>query len=132
MKKGIFEFEVGDPKVKHGFKFGTLALGIAEREEDTTLDQVFKRAGFEEGGTPSVMTLLNIFYGAAIQYAEDKNLTVDFKKSTVSDWLDELGLDKVYQILADGMEPYVEKKRITNLSPEAVSPTPSQTLSTTP
>jgi hypothetical protein len=127
MKKGVFEFEVSGQK--RGFKFGTLALGITEREEQTTLDQVFIRAGFN-GDSPSVMTLLNLFYGAAVQYSEDKGEKVDFKKSNVSDWLDELGFEKVHSILADGMTPYVPKKNLMSLTGSLTeTPSPLQTSS---
>lgn len=106
MQKGITEFEVSG--VKRGFKFGTYALGITEKEEERPVSEILRQLE-PKGVSLSILTLLNIFYGAAVAYSESKKQTQDFVKSDVSDWLDELGLEKVYEMLTNGMQQYVPK-----------------------
>jgi hypothetical protein len=108
--KGIFEFESGGKT--HGFKFGTMALGVAEDTLGVSADQVLKRAGVYGGQRPSVMALLAIFYGAAVQYCDNKKIPIDFTKSDVSDWLDDLGVEKVTEIFSNGINQYVPKNSV--------------------
>jgi hypothetical protein len=106
MQRGIFEFEVGG--VARGFKFGTYALGITEREEGRPVSEILAHLEFNSTPLP-ILTLLNIFYGSAVAYVESKKQKQDFVKSDVSDWLDELGLEKVYEMLMSGLNQYVPK-----------------------
>jgi hypothetical protein len=121
--KGIFEFEVEG--VKRGFKFGTYALSIACEKEDCSVDVLYKRCGIpytvkkrgKDGKEEEVVkadpaklkSLLHLFYGAAVHYAEDFDLPNDFKPSTVSNWLDEIGLDKLNSMIVQGLTQYSPK-----------------------
>ena len=112
--KGIFEFEVGG--VKRGFKFGTYGISVACEKEDCSVDVLLKRCGIPylvdgkpKADAPKLKALLHLFYGAAVHYAEDQNQILDFKPSTVSNWLDEIGLDKVNKMMVDGLTQYVPK-----------------------
>ena len=113
--KGIFEFEIsGQPR---GFKFGTYAFSIAcERDGNCDLNELFKRCGFAykvDGGlksdSPNLKTLLHLFFGAAVHYAEHKRHSLDFTLSDVSDWLDEIGLEKLTDMITEGSSQYIPK-----------------------
>lgn len=112
--KGIFEFEISGQQ--RGFKFGTYALGVACEQDKTTLSELFKKIGvpYEENGqkktdSVNIMSLLHVFYGAAVHFAKHKKQSVDFGPEDVSDWLDELGIEKVNSILVDGLNQYQPK-----------------------
>lgn len=107
-----------------------MALGIAEREENTTVDVLLTRIGLN-GGMPSIMALLNLFYGAAVQYCSNKNLSVDFSKSDVSDWLDEIGLEKTMQLMTQGLTQYFPKNG-TPPGTAGETVTPLETVNTSP
>lgn len=113
--KGIFEFEVNG--VKRGFKFGTYGISVACEKDDCTVDVLLKRCGIPylnangdaSSDKPRLKSLLNFFYGAAVHYAEDHNLPTDFKPSTVSNWMDEIGLENVNKMVVNGLQQYVPK-----------------------
>ena len=122
MKKGIFEFEI-DGK-KRGLKFGTYGLGVACEKEKCSIDVLYRRIGqpyivtkIVDGkeekevkvDTVKLLSLLHVFYGAAVHYADHTGTEIDFRPSDVSDWLDVIGLDKVNGILKEGLEQYVPK-----------------------
>jgi hypothetical protein len=108
MQKGIFEFEVGG--VKRGFKFGMYAFGVAQEKENTTLDQLFVRCGFGNDPTRvNILSLVNLFYGAAVHYCHSKNKEVDFTATDVSDWIDELGFDETQRMMREGLTQHVPK-----------------------
>lgn len=109
--KGIFKIDE-----TKGFKFGTYAFAIACEQDKCTLSEILKRIGipYEVDGIKksdpvNIMSLLNIFYGAAVHYAHSQKHKVDFQPSDVSDWLDELGIEKVNEILLQGLNQYVPK-----------------------
>jgi hypothetical protein len=109
--KGIFKIDE-----TKGFKFGTYAFAVACEQDKCTLSEILKRIGipYEQDGKQKVepvniMSLLNIFYGAAVHYAQSQKRKADFQPSDVSDWLDELGLERVNEILAEGLNQYVPK-----------------------
>jgi hypothetical protein len=110
--KGIFEFEVGEPKVKRGFKFGTYALAIAQEKEKCSLSELFYRLGVtsdEIVGNVSVLALLHVFYGAAVHYATANKQPADFTTHEVSEWLDELGFVQTETMLKEGLSTYTPK-----------------------
>lgn len=117
--KGIFEFEVNG--VKRGFKFGTYGVSISCEKEDCAVDELFKRCGMPyltkdkdgkdivKADKPKLKSLLNLIYGAAVHYAEDCDIPTNFKVSEVSNWLDEIGEDKVRPMLSSALAQYVPK-----------------------
>jgi hypothetical protein len=108
--KGIFEFEVGDPKVKRGFKFGTYALAVASEKNGVSLSALLKKIGIGEvGAEVDVMALLHVFYGAAAHYAKHQKQEIDFSESDVSDWIDELGLEEINRFMKEGFNQYSPK-----------------------
>lgn len=114
--KGVFEFEVSG--VKRGFKFGTYAFSIAcEKEGDIDLNTLFKRVGFpykDDKGNAKAdkakpKTLIHLFYGAAVHFAEDNEKPVDFKVSTVANWMDELGEEKLMPMINESFFSHIPK-----------------------
>jgi hypothetical protein len=112
--KGIFEFEIEGKK--RGFKFGTYAFAVACDQDKSVLSDLLKKIGVpyevdgEKRADPvNIMSLLNVFYGAAVHYAKHKKQGVDFTPDEVSDWLDELGLEKVNGYLQEGLNQYSPK-----------------------
>lgn len=123
--KGIFEFETGEPKQVRGFKFGTYAFAVACEKDNCAMDVLLKRIGVGQTAPKvNVMSLLRVFYGAAVHYAEHKKTQIDFNQSDVSDWLDEIGLEKVNEILSDGLQQYTPKN--SNSTRETVETTVTQ------
>lgn len=119
--KGIFEFEAGG--AKRGFKFGTYGISVACEKDDCSVDVLLKRCGIPymdskgemKADKPRLKSLLNFFYGAAVHYAEDNNQSTEFKPSTVSNWLDEIGLDNVNKMIVQGLQQYIPKN-LTSLA----------------
>lgn len=126
--KGIFEFEIGGQK--RGFKFGTYAFSVAcEKEGDIDLNTLFKRCGFPykagkdkdgkdimQADKAKMKTILHLFFGAASHYAEDNDLTIDFKVSTVSNWMDELGETRLMEMIHEAFFQHIPKN--LNSQPE--------------
>jgi hypothetical protein len=123
MQRGVFDFEVGEPKVQRGFKFGTYAFKVACEKAGLPLSELMKkigvayRVGTEPDGITPIMakdpidlgSLLSLFYGAAVHYTESKKQKADFSEVEVSDWVDELGFDAVNKMLSDGLNQYSPK-----------------------
>jgi hypothetical protein len=120
--KGIFEFEVGEPKEKRGFKFGTYAFKVACEKDGSILSDLLKKIGipYQKGvdseGKPlmvrdgvNLTSLLNVFYGAAVHFTESKKQEANFELVDVSDWIDELGYDRVNEMLGEGLTQYAPK-----------------------
>jgi hypothetical protein len=127
--KGIFEFEVSGEK--RGFKFGTYGLSVACDKEDCAVDELMKRCGIpylKDGKTaqdkPKLRSLLHLFYGAAVHYAEDNNLSTNFKPSTVSNWLDEIGIENVNKMMSQGLTQHVPKNSTSPVTETGVQVTP--------
>lgn len=104
--RGVFEFEVGEPAKKIGFKFGTMAMGKAEEKEGKSLSQLLKV--LNSGKVPT-MTLLHVLYGAAFAYSEQNGLPTDFTVADVSDWAEEIGFENMDKVIREGLSQYVPK-----------------------
>jgi hypothetical protein len=98
MVKKIFEMEVEG--AKRGFRFGMWTNGKACELEKCTIDELFERLGIT-GGSPSIMTLTNWFFAAAICYANGNKSEVDFTSQDVSDWIDFYGLEKSMKMMTE-------------------------------
>lgn len=104
MNDGIEVVEING--VKRGFKFGPRAIALAEREDGSKAGELFKK--MQEGDQ---LAVLNMFYGAAVDYANVNKLPIDFNSSDVADWVYALGIDKAMEILNNGLKTYNEKNR---------------------
>lgn len=102
MEKSIFELKIGDKT--RGFKFGTYSMSVACQEENCTLGELIPKL---DNAQP--MTVLNVIYGGALAYAKSNKIKVDFDKSDVADWLDELGFEVGMKLLRAGLEVYEPK-----------------------
>jgi hypothetical protein len=117
--KGIFEFDVDGRKI--GFKFGMYAAAITEKEAGCTITELFQRIHgfkplFDEKGEKvgqepipglSSISLLQYFYGGAVAYSRNEQLTVD----EVGDMLDIIGIDKAYTTFSESIQTYLPKKK---------------------
>lgn len=129
MVKGIFDFEIGGKK--RGFKFGTYAMAIACRAENCKVGELLKKIGLttevkegeERSGNIDLMALLNFYHAAAVAHAEHNKQPVDFTVQDVSDWLDELGEEKMAKITTEGLTQYEPKNE---RAPETPGATTSQ------
>jgi hypothetical protein len=111
-KPGIAEFEIEG--IKRGFRNSTWAKAVAceelgnKRGEKVTVDRLDQEIGLYDPGKdkdgneiPRVIdltALMYFYYGCAVAYHESKKLPIDFKPSDVSDWLDELGEERLTEI----------------------------------
>lgn len=102
MFDGIQEVEVNG--VKRGFKFGPLAIAIGEREDGCKAGELFKK--ISEGDQ---LAILNLFYGAAVNYCKAKKAAVEFTASDVADWVYEMGIEKAMAVYSAGLSAFTEK-----------------------
>lgn len=109
--KGIAEIEVNG--VKRGLKFGTLASGYFCEQEGVSLKGMAERM---ENPTP--LTFIRCIYGAARAYNESKGMPVDFTPAHVSDWIDDIGIEKVSDIIFSAMQVYEDKAEKNGIAPE--------------
>ena len=86
-----------------GFRFNMLAFGKACELEGCDLTQLYSRLGIY-GGDTNLLALNHFFFAAAINYAEGKNLPIDFTKQDVSDWLDIYGIEKSMEMMTDAFK----------------------------
>jgi hypothetical protein len=102
--KGTFEFELSDGSKKY-FKFGTLASEIfCEEEGITSFSQMQERLT-----NPGPKTAINVALASAKAYYESKNQEIDFNRGDVSDWLDEIGVEKFFEKIYASMSVYKDK-----------------------
>lgn len=109
--KGIAEIEVSG--VKQGLKFGMLASGYFCQVEGITL-----KGMTEQLKNPTPLTFVNCVFGAAKSFNESKGLPVDFTVSQVADWIDEIGIEKISEIIFGAMQVYEDKQEKNVLTPE--------------
>lgn len=102
MFDGIQEVEVNGKK--YGFRFSPMAVAIAEREDGCKAGELFQKI---QAGDQ--LAILNIFYGAAVDYCKVKGIKQDFTASAVADWFYDIGTEKAMEIFNNGMTAYTEK-----------------------
>lgn len=113
--RGIFEFEIGGRK--RGFKFGTYALAIACEKEACSVDVLFRKCGIPyldadgeyKRDKVELKAFINLWYGAAVHFVKSSGKEIDFTDADVSDWCDELGLDRINEMLISALTPYDPK-----------------------
>lgn len=113
--KGTAEIEVSG--VKRGLKFGMLASGYFCEKEGITLKQMT-----DQLSNPTPFTFVNCIFAAARSYNESKELPVDFTVSQVADWIDEIGVDRISEIVFTAMQVYEDKNEKNALTPESSNP----------
>src|SRR5690349_6462169 len=102
MNDGIEEVEING--VKRGFKFGPLAVAIAEREDGCKAGELFKKMSAGDQ-----LAFLNMFYGAAVCYCKVQNVKVDFNSNDTADWFYQIGVQRAADIINNGITFYLEK-----------------------
>jgi hypothetical protein len=108
--KGIFEFTLEDGRAV-GFKFGTYAMAVACDKDKCALDTFFTRIGLGGGKKREIRTLslLHLWYGAAVNYYEHIDKEVNFTASHVDDWISEIGYEKMMETYQKALTQYVPK-----------------------
>ena len=96
-----------------GFVFGTYTLKIIREETGIeTVEELWSRLfpGHEKGTSIEYLDFINKFYySCAKHYAKSKKQDVDFTDADVSDWLDEMGKDKCFEIFNQLVKTFTEK-----------------------
>jgi hypothetical protein len=104
--KGITEIEVSGKK--QGLKFGMLASGIFCQTEGVTLKEMTVRLQ-----NPTPFTAINCVYSAAKAFDKSKKIDSNYTPEDVADWIDEIGIDKIFEIILSSMNVYdgeIDKK----------------------
>jgi hypothetical protein len=114
-KPGIFELEINGKK--RGFKFGTWAIAIACEMHGKPQSELYKDLGWGSNQEVDLKALMHMFYGAAVHYCDSKQIKVDFTPADVSDWLDEVGLEKTMEMFVAGFQSHESKKKETSQEP---------------
>jgi hypothetical protein len=102
--KGTFEFELIDGSKKY-FKFGTLASELfCEEEGISSFAQMQERLT-----NPGPKTAINCALSAAKAHCISKDQAIDFNRGDVSDWLDEIGVEKFFEKIYASLSVYKDK-----------------------
>lgn len=89
-----------DGKVRH-FHFGTYMFMLCENEG-------IKATDLRHSEKP-VNIVIAIMDNAARAYCELKKIDADFSRVDVASWVDELGMDRITEIIQDSLNPSHEK-----------------------
>lgn len=89
--KGVFKVDLGNGKGEACFHFGTLAAVYAEEKLGVPVSTIFKEIA-------TARTLLYYFWSGAVAYNEINGIKEDITIAKVSEWMDELGLEKLFEI----------------------------------
>jgi hypothetical protein len=102
MYKGQFKFEVQG--VERGFKFGTLANALFCKGEGIKPLDIQKRILEDDAFID-----IDYAYYAALAYCQINKIDVDFTKEDVSCWIDEIGVARLGEMLAEAFKSYLPK-----------------------
>lgn len=102
MYKGLFKFEINGKE--RGFKFGTLSNAIFCKTEGVKPLEIQKRI---IEGDPFID--IDYAYYAAVAYCQINKQDVDFSKDDVACWIDEIGVDRLAEMLLESFKTYMPK-----------------------
>jgi hypothetical protein len=105
--RGLFEFETEDNK-KLGFLFNFNAFGIVEERLNIPFDEILEKLNPTYKG-PKVKIISEIFYAAALNYCDMKNIEPDFTIHDVGGWISEVGLDRAANLLTQAISTKTPK-----------------------
>lgn len=113
MDIGNIEFKIGD--VQRGFRFGTWAMKvIADESGVKDIKQTFKDIqGIADDGSrkaPDLNTMLIFYYACAVNYTLHVKQKVDFDMYEVSEWVSELGFERINDMTLELFDMYMPKK----------------------
>jgi hypothetical protein len=110
----MIEFEIDGRK--RGFNFGTYTFKLINKiaGKELTIEQVFE--GLEENKKENGPTILEkidfrrMFLQACAQhYCLSTRQEIDFTEVDISDWMDELGAEKVNEQMTELLRFYIDK-----------------------
>lgn len=108
--RGLFEFEIEGQT--RGFLFDFMAFGLLEEKLDLPLDEIIARLQpkkGEEKPKKQINFILDVFYCGAVNYANYKDLPVNFKIRDVSNWVSEIGFSKAGEMITSALSAFVPK-----------------------
>jgi hypothetical protein len=119
MIKENVEFEIGGKK--RGWRFGPYSLKfISKTTGVSNMKELFKRLAEED-----IEMMLAFYYACAVTYSHHKGEKEDYNEVDVSEWVEEIGFDKVNEYTQILLKQYVPK----NLNPpETQKANPGETL----
>lgn len=106
MYKGEFKFKIGDRE--RGFKFGTLSNALFCQAEGIKPIDIQNRILNDDAFID-----IDYAYYAALAYCQVHRIEVDFTKADVSCWIDEMGVERLGEMLREAFKSYLPK----NVSP---------------
>lgn len=108
---GNVEFEIEGKK--RGFRLGTYAISVAQNKYGaSSIEELFRKMGIgSANGVGDTHAVLCLFYGAAVHYYEHKfgDHEKDFVIADVSDWMDEIGIERTTEIFSELLRVYQSK-----------------------
>jgi len=103
-----------------GFKFGTYTFKlINELSGDKSIEDVFELLSNSEkhSMTDRINFLRTFYFACAKHYTLSKKQIVDFDELEVSDWIDEMGIQKTSDIMAELLKVYTDKNTKNSNAP---------------
>lgn len=116
MEIGNIEFKISG--VERGFRFGTWAMKvIADESGVKDIKKTFRLIqGIDDEGNrtdPDLNTMLIFYYACAVNYAKHMKQRIDFEVYDVSEWVSELGFERINEMTLQLFDMYTSK----NLNP---------------
>jgi hypothetical protein len=114
---GTFKVDLEGRQV--GFQFGTLAGAYTEEKSGISIFEIFNTINGK--GKNSTRHLLNYFWGAAMAYREINGIEGEVTTAEVSQWMDEMGITKTFQIYIDSVKmPVIKNGKAPKAGPKGV------------
>jgi hypothetical protein len=108
--KGLVEIELSTGK--RTLRFGTLAFNIFCKLEGIKLKELDERIK-----NPEAFTQVNFIYSAALAQCRLQKIEPDFSENEVACWLDEVGEDKIAEMVEQSFHGYESKNVQTPATP---------------
>jgi len=114
---GIFKVQLENREVR--FQFGTLAGVYTEEKSGISIFELFNLINGKSAG--STRHMLNYFWGAAMAYNEINGIDEKITPADVSQWIDEMGITKTFQIYIDSVKmPVIKNGKAPKVGPKGV------------
>lgn len=115
--RGIFKVQLEQQEI--GFQFGTLASAYTEEKTGISIFELFDAINTK--GKYSTKYMLSYFWGGAMAYREINGIDGELKLSDVSQWIDEMGITKTFQIYIDSVKmPVIKNGMAPKKGPKGV------------
>jgi hypothetical protein len=102
MYKGQFQFDIQG--IQRGFKFGTLSNALFCKTEGIKPKDIQDRILNDD---PFID--IDYSYYAAVAYCQINKKDVDFTKEDVACWIDEMGVERLKEMMIEAFRSYIPK-----------------------